>query len=291
MHPVLFEGPFGWTANAYGTLIFLGILATVPGAIWDARRRELGLMFLLDVYVGAIVGAVIGGEILHLITRADQFMAMPQRLETGEAFGLVYYGSLLGMFAAMVWVGHKHHRPTSEVVGFVLTWGLPAHILGRVGCYLAGCCWGAPTDASWGASFPDTAIVWADPTIPHVGDHTVPLHPVQLYEAAGLAVLMVVMIGFRLRRGPESGWGTQPARWAVGYGLLRLVTETFRADPDRRQLLEIHLPGLAEALALPAEQPLLLSTSQAISIVLVVGALGLIWSRISRGRVASPEPG
>lgn len=287
MHPVLFEGPLGWTANAYGTLIFLGTVATVPGAIWDARQRGIAAMFLLDVYVGAIVGAVLGGELLHLLTHADRFMAMPRLLETAEAFGLVYYGSLLGMFAAMGWVAHKHQRPTAEVIGFVLTWGLPAHILGRVGCYLAGCCWGAPSDVAWSVQFPHDAIVFGDPTVAHLGDQTVPLHPVQLYEAIGLALLMVVMIGFRLRRGPESGWATQPARWALGYGLLRLFTEMFRADPDRRQIFELRIPPLAEAFALPADHPLLLSTSQAISIVLVLAALVLIWRR----RVASRKTG
>jgi phosphatidylglycerol---prolipoprotein diacylglyceryl transferase len=287
VHPVLFEGPLGWTANAYGTLILLGTLATVPGAVWDARRRRLGALFLLDVYVGAIVGAVLGGEILHIVTRADQFAAMPGRLESGEAFGLVYYGSLLGMFVAMTWVARKHARSNAEVIGFVLTWGLPAHVLGRVGCYLAGCCWGAPSDAAWAVRFPEGAIVWSDPGVAHVGARTIALHPVQLYEAAGLAALMVVMVGFRLRRGPETSWHGQPARWAIGYGLLRFCTEVFRADPDRRQLLELPMPTLAKVLALPADHPILLSTSQAISVVLVVGALVLI----RRARVASPMRG
>ncbi len=288
MHPVLFEGPLGWTANAYGTLILLGTLATIPGAWWDANRRALGLMFLLDVYVGAIVGSVLGGELLHLITRADRLLAMPDLLRTGEAFGLVYYGSLLGMFGAMLWVARKHERPTAEVIGFVLTWGLPAHILGRVGCFLAGCCWGAPTDLAWAVHFPEQAIAYADPNLPHEAGHTVGLHPVQLYEAVGLGLLMIALVGFRIRRGAETGWSHQPARWAVGYGLLRLVTEVFRADPDRRQLLEISAPAITDALALPVGHPLLLSTSQAISIVLVVGGLAL-WRARSGSKTPPPR--
>lgn len=276
MHPVLFEGPLGWTANAYGTLILLGILATIPGAWWDAGTRRLGAMFLLDVYVGTLVGGLVGGEVLHLITRADRWAAMPRLLETSEAFGLVYYGSVLGMVAAMVWVARRHQRTVAEVAGFVLTWGLGAHILGRVGCLLAGCCWGAPSDVPWAMSFPAGAIAYADAAIAGDGE-TVPLHPVQLYEAAGLAALMVVMVGFRLRRGPEVHWAGPPVRWALGYGMLRLVTEIFRGDPDRRQLFELSWPWLADRLALPAQHPILLSTSQAISLALIGGAAVLLW--------------
>lgn len=282
MHPVLLEGPLGWTANSYGTLILLGLLLTVPGAIWDMRRRGLSPMFLLDVYVAVLVGSILGGELLHLITRADRYLAMPWLLKTGDAFGLVFYGSALGMFAAMAWVARKHDRPAAEVVGFTLTWGMPAHVLGRLGCFLAGCCWGAPTDASIGVHFPEGAVVFADATVAHEGAHTVALHPVQLYEATGLLVLLIVLVAVRLRRGPETGWQHQPARWAVGYGVLRFCTEIFRADPDRRQLLEIEAPGLTQMLALPAEHPIALSTSQAIALgMLVWGVVVILRARAS----------
>jgi phosphatidylglycerol:prolipoprotein diacylglycerol transferase len=239
-------------------------------------------MFLLDVYVGTLVGGMLGGELLHLLSRADRFAAVPQRLQTGEGLGLVYYGSLLGMIAAMAFVARRHGRPMAEVAGFVLTWGLPAHVLGRVGCFLAGCCWGAPSQLPWAVSFPPAAIVYGDPSTARADGHTVPLHPVQLYEALGLLALMVALVAWRLRRGPEATWDAQPARWAFGYGLLRVVTEIFRADPDRRQLLELRWPWLAERLDVPAQHPILLSTSQAISLALVAGACALWWRQRRR---------
>jgi phosphatidylglycerol:prolipoprotein diacylglycerol transferase len=282
MHPVLFEGPLGWTANSYGTLTLLGIIAAVPGITWDARKRGLGLIFVLDVFVFAIVGSILGGEILHLITRADRYAAMPSLMETGDVFGLVYYGSIIGMFAAMVWVARKHGRPAAEVIGIVLTWGEMTHFFGRIGCHLAGCCWGAATDSAWAVHFPEGAVVYADPTVAHEGARTIGLHPVQLYEAAGLLALVVVLAAIRLRKGPQTRWSDQPARWAIGYGMLRLVTEVFRADPDRRQLLTIEWPALSESLALPAAHPVLLSTSQAISLVLIAGGIVLVWRARAR---------
>jgi phosphatidylglycerol:prolipoprotein diacylglycerol transferase len=287
VHPVLFEGPFGWTANAYGTLILIGMLLTVPGAIWDIRRRKLPGMFLVDVYVFALVGSVLGGELLHLATHADRYLAMPWLLRSPDAFGLVFYGSLLGMFAAMVWVARKHGQTTAGVVGFVLTWGIPAHLFGRLGCFMAGCCWGAPTDSAWAVAFPEGAVVYADPAIPHVDGYTVGLHPVQMYEASGLLLLAIALPVARVWRGIETSWGAQPARWAIGYGLLRCFTEIFRADPDRGQLFEFSSATMTGALALPEGHPLLLSTSQAIGLGMLVWGLVML----TRRRLAAARAG
>jgi phosphatidylglycerol:prolipoprotein diacylglycerol transferase len=280
VHPVLFEGPAGWTANAYGTALLLGMLATVPGAWWDARRRGLPATFVLDFYLAALVGSLLGGELLHLVTLADRFWLMPERLATGDALGLVFFGSASGLFAGMAWLGRRWNRSTAELAGLAVTWGMPAHVIGRIGCFLAGCCFGAPTDLPWGVSFPEGSVAWAEPSIPRVDRLTVALHPVQLYEAAGLLVLAGAMVAFRLRRGIETAWGAQTARWAVAYGLLRIATEVFRADPERRVWIELGAPELARALHLPSEHPPGISTSQAIAALLVAwGAAAIVRRR------------
>ncbi|HEY0709888.1 MAG TPA: prolipoprotein diacylglyceryl transferase family protein, partial [Polyangia bacterium] len=83
-------------------------------------------------------------------------------------------------------------------------------------------------------------------------------------------------------------------RWAgqlfviylAAYGVVRFVLELYRGDDPRRFLFSLGAPGLARALGLPAEAPLLLSTSQAVSLAFV--AVALVWSRRLRGRPPRP---
>jgi prolipoprotein diacylglyceryltransferase len=67
--------------------------------------------------------------------------------------------------------------------------------------------------------------------------------------------------------------------YAVAYASLRSVVELFRGDAARRFLFELATPGLARALGLPPGEPLVLSTSQAVSAVVGAGALALIVRR------------
>ena len=154
---------------------------------------------------------------------------------------------------------------------------------------MAGCCWGAPTDGAWSLSFGPDSVAYLAGEVPHAGDHTVPLHPAQLYESLGLLTLFVVLLMIRRRRGVEAPWRAA-YRYLVGYGLLRLSTEVFRGDPSRGLLLELRSDTLAGWLGLPADQALLLSVSQAIALaMLVVGVIGLRRSAAAENPSA-PEP-
>ena len=152
------------------------------------------------------------------------------------------------------------------------TWMPLGHALGRMGCFFAGCCWGAPSDVPWALQFPAESVAYGVGEVPRHGDHTVALHPTQLYEVIGLLLLFGVLLAIRRRRGIEPPW-RQVSRYAIGYGLLRCVVEAFRGDPSRGLLFEGRAPLVAGWLGLPAEQPLLLSVSQAIALAMV--ALGL----------------
>jgi prolipoprotein diacylglyceryltransferase len=127
-------------------------------------------------------------------------------------------------------------------------------------------------------------------------DRTVPLHPTQLYEAAGELIIFVILLLVRRRwaRTAEVAEHQMPARnidprrsgglillYAGAYAALRFGVEIFRGDSARRYLFEWAAPGLARVLALPPDQPLLLSVSQAISL-LVLAAVGVTFGARAR---------
>jgi phosphatidylglycerol:prolipoprotein diacylglycerol transferase len=139
------------------------------------------------------------------------------------------------------------------------------HAVGRVGCLLAGCCYGRPTDLAWG-------IVFSDPFAgSYVGTPlNVHLHPVQLYESGAELLILAALLLMEKRGRAFPGrtfWG-----YVLLYAVSRFIIEFFRGD-ERGMLLGV-------------------STSQFISLVLAPLAVGmLIWlSRRPEPAAAAPEP-
>ena len=108
--------------------------------------------------------------------------------------------------------------PTAD---FLIT-ALPlGHALGRIGCFLAGCCYGKPTTLPWGVVFtnPDTLVP--------VQLQGVPLHPTQLYETACNLLLF-----FYLHKAYQKKHtaGSILIRYIIGYSAIRFIIEFFRGD-------------------------------------------------------------
>jgi phosphatidylglycerol:prolipoprotein diacylglycerol transferase len=243
VHPILFSvGSFD--VHAYGAL---GALAFVVGAaivLVRGGRAGSDANRLADlVFVGAVV-ALLGARGLYLLQHPGTFRS-PLDLLDLRGGGLVFYGSLL----AAVPVGTVAMRVLGLPV--LATWdvvatALPlAHAISRVGCFLAGCCHGRATEVAWAVTYP------ADNPLTPAG----PVHPVQLYEAAALVGIGVVVNALYERRRFD---GQVIGTYVLLYAVARAALETFRGD-DRGWFL-------VEAL----------SFSQGVSALLATAALVLL---------------
>ena len=98
------------------------------------------------------------------------------------------------------------------------------HVVGRLGCFLGGCCYGAPTSAPWAVTFtsPDAAANVGTPL-------GVPLHPTQLYEAG--TELMILFGLLALERKGRSFPGRTFFGYLFVYGISRFIIEFYRGDP------------------------------------------------------------
>lgn len=282
MDPVLFELPWG-PAHAYGTLILIGGLSCAPGLAWEIRDRRLAqgrqVALLLDVYLVLVFGAAIGGRLLHVLTMPGPLGRNVGQLWAAYDGGFVFFGSLLAIALGWAWVARRYAIPFATLCDLGSTWIPLGHAFGRLGCFMAGCCWGAPTDAGWGVHFPPEAVVTMSGTVARAHGHTVALVPVQLVEAGALVLLFVVLLVSRRRHGSEETSWRATARYAVGYGIIRCFTEVLRGDTSRGMVLEVPMPFVSGLLHLPAEQPLMLSVSQLVAAALVLGGLGVLRMR------------
>ena len=223
MRPILFEiGPV--VVYAYGTLYLLGLFL----GLWLARRYMIrqGLSpNRVDIALGAtIFTAFIGMRVLHIWLYPN-----PKEALTWQEFllrGGMYYGGFLAGLLVLVGVSFLLFRRVAPILDAVVIGIAAGHALGRIGCFLAGCCYGRPTDLPWGVIFTNR--------IAHISAGTplgIRLHPVQIYESAleGLLALFLIY----LARTAWLGTGALFATYLLGYGTIRFGLEFLRGVPKR----------------------------------------------------------
>ncbi len=302
MHPDLFR-LFGVSFPSYFVLLLSGFLfATATGVIWAQRIGEnpdvivdLGLAMLLAGVAGARILHVLADgyfwDYVHLCTdpsRVDWPLDRGQCLSTeygglwdsakevchpkaADCFawakfwagGLTYYGGLVGASGAAWFLLARDRFPfwkAADMAGFAIPLGLA---FGRIGCLMAGCCFGATCTLPWAVTFP-----WRSPAseeqfkahlLPSPQMWSLPVHPTQVYEsAASLVIAAVCMVVVHPRKRYD---GQVFAASIALYAIVRCALEVLRRD-DRGGMLG-------------------LSTSQWIGLVLLACAAAI---HATRGR-------
>jgi phosphatidylglycerol:prolipoprotein diacylglycerol transferase len=254
MFPKLFElGPL--TVYSYGVLLAAAYLGGLQFALVRAKQRGLDAARIMDLGIYIIVSALVGAKLLLVIVDFNHFVENPGDLASLVRSGGVFYGGLLLAVAVGLWYVRKHRLPTWQV-GDVVAPGIAfGHVVGRLGCFLAGCCYGRPTDLPWGVVF--TNPLAAENVGTPLGVH---LHPTQLYEAGAELVILILLLAFEGKGRPFPGrtfWG-----YMLVYGISRFIIEMFRGDPRGMVFANV-------------------STSQFISLLIVPVSLVMLY-RLSR---------
>lgn len=197
----------------YPVVVFAGLLVSY----WALRRRvqasSLDEQQRTAVGLAAFFGAMLGSKLPFWLASSP-----PTSGWLWIADGKTILGGIFGGYLAVEFV--KRPLGIQERTGdnFAVPIAL-AVAFGRLGCFLAGCCFGLPTAMAWGVTFPDTA-----------GDF-LPRHPTQLYEAAfhfaALGLLLLV---------ERRTWLTHQrlTAYLMAYLAFRFVTEWLR--PESRWL-------------------------------------------------------
>ena len=160
----------------YGLMVALGFLAALALAGKLAPKAGFTPHEVQDIAVWACIVGLVGAKIALLIVEPGSLHDAWRTLFQGGIFYGGFIGSVLATIVLCRRRGLDVHAMTDVLVG-------PAalgHAFGRIGCFLAGCCWGSPCEAPWAVHFthPESLPVQSFLS-PAIG-----LHPVQLYEAA-----------------------------------------------------------------------------------------------------------
>ena len=259
----------------YGLMMVIGFFAAMELAKFLARRSKIDPELFANAALIALVAGVVGARLSHVLeniydyTRSD--LSIGQNLWNAiniRSGGLTYYGGFLLAFPAVLaygWYKKVPLRVGMDIVAPCLMIGLG---VGRIGCYLNGCCYGAETNAPWAVQFPyhsDAYIeqvgrgeirvprelldangyprsieqIEADKTLTPQeraallnlanSQHALPVHPAELYSTLTALLIAALLVAyFTLPHAP----GRVFALMLMIEGVSRFLLETVRAEPQ-----------------------------------------------------------
>ena len=242
MHPILFE--IGtWPVYSYGVLLAAAYLAGLQLAVVRARRAGLDAAKIMDLGIYLIIGALVGAKLMLVVVDFDYFRANPAEILSLVRAGGVFYGGLILSFATGLWLVRRYRLPVWASADMYAPGIALGHVVGRLGCLLAGCCYGRPTDLPWGLTFTDPVAA------SNVGTPLgVPLHPTQIYDAGAELLILIILLVFERRGRPFHGrtfW-----LYILLYAISRFIVEIFRGDP-RGMVLGMSTSQVVSLLILP----------------------------------------
>ena len=206
----------------YGVLLALAFIVALWLAGRLARREGLNADRVGDVGLVAAFAGIIGSKLGMYVFDWDYFSANPKEilaLTTLQAAGVFQTGLLLAFGAAVLYMRWKQ-LPVLRTCDLYAPGLALGHAIGRLGCFSAGCCWGAETSLPWAVTFHDPFANERFGTPLHVS-----LHPSQLYEA-GAELLIFGWLLARLRR--PHGEGSIIGLYLVLYSVVRFAVEFVR---------------------------------------------------------------
>ncbi len=230
MRPTLFEIG-GIAFHSYNVILAAAFLTGVW--LWfrenDRRARPFNVtpMGALWLFAGVLVGSKVFFQLQY-----RPLSELHHALYVWEG-GLVFYGGLIGgSIAALGYVFYCREDPIA--IGDSLMPYVPLfHGVGRLGCFLNGCCWGAPAALPWAITFPPGSLSHAQQLndgLVAPGEGPLAVHPTQLYAAFGLFTLAGLLFALRRRPLPK---GAMLCLYPALYGCFRFGNEFFRADIGR----------------------------------------------------------
>jgi phosphatidylglycerol:prolipoprotein diacylglycerol transferase len=256
MYPELFRiGSF--PINTYGVFLALAFLGAITITVRLGSRDGLPRERLYDLCLWMLLASLIGSKFLMLFTEPD-YREHPALLFSLDFLrsGGVFYGGLIGAVLTGFLLMRRYKLPWWKTADACAPGIALGNVLGRQGCFSAGCCWGKPTTMPWGMKFTELGHeITGVPT-------GVYLHPTQLYESFAMLIVFFLLLWLHRHRRFS---GQVILFYALIYASGRFAIEFFRDDP-RGDIL-----GLTTLTAL--------STSQLIGVVVGVGALLLLIAR------------
>ena len=197
---------FGHVISMYGLLCLSGIIIAILLSLLRAKKNCMNKDDVLYIGILSALGIVAGGKIMYLLLNipfivkyASVIFASFDQLVAYMSGGYVFYGGLFGAILVIYFYCKKFKVPFEQAMICMVPSFPVAHAIGRIGCLMAGCCYGING------------------------------LPVQLFESIGNMIIFVILLIIEKCGNREK----VPLSYLSMYAVMRFVLEFFRADPER----------------------------------------------------------
>lgn len=205
-----------FTIHGYGLMIAIGIIAALIVATHRAKRVHLNSDHVASLLIWCLIGGFLGAKLLYWITQLNNIIHNPKLL-LNLTDGFVVFGGILGG----ILIGYLYCRV--KKLNFMAYFDLiiPSVALaqgfGRIGCFLADCCYGTETSIWMGVVFPEASFALSG----------VSLVPIQLIASGLDFILFFVLVVFARMKKVD---GQVAALYLLLYSVGRFILEFFRGD-------------------------------------------------------------
>ena len=220
--------PLGITISSYNLFFMIGIYIGIIIFYLEVKRKKWDIENLMFSMSGCFLGSMIGASLFNTILFGQNNTL--QKITELDISGMSVLGGVLGGFIGVEIfkkiVGHK--ESTGDAFAIAIPIG---HAIGRIGCFLSGCCFGKVSNLPWAVSYPENSI----PFLVHkhanfLSDNassSLAIHPIPIYEIIFNIILFIILI--KLRDYFKVN-GAVFRFYIFAYCLFRFFEEFLRAD-------------------------------------------------------------
>ncbi len=207
------------TLHSYGLFLVVGFFLSTYLACLEAKRRGYDPNIILDAAMPLLLVSIVLCRALYFLVYPDQWRGFGEFLQIWNG-GLSFHGAIVGALGTLAYFSWSRKVPFGTLCDCVAPGMFLGYAVGRIGCFMNGCCYGHPTDLLWGFRFPDEvnrAIL------------TPPSHPAQLYSTFLGLLLFAVMWSIRTKPAFNRFPGQLAVILLAFYAIERFIMEIFRS--------------------------------------------------------------
>lgn len=217
MHPVLLKlGRI--TIYSYGLMMALAIISGILIALYRGKKRGTSPEVITDISFYGVIGGIVGAKLFYIIISAPYVFRNPEKIFEVLSSGFVVYGSIIGGVLAGYIYCRKKKLNFFEKFDIIAPSLAFAQGVGRIGCFLAGCCYGRETDCELGVVFKNSLYA----------PNGVRLIPTQLISSAGDFLIAAVLMIYARKKRMD---GRVAGLYLILYSIGRFLVEFLRNDP------------------------------------------------------------
>lgn len=216
MRPILIQiGNF--SLKSYWFFMALGIIIGGVFIFWEAKKKNLNLQKIKILIITAIISGFIGARLFYVFLNFSHYQKNPIKILQFWKGGFTWDGAFILGLLTILLILRDNKQETGKYLDVMIFGVLLGHSIGRIGCFLNGCCYGIATNVFWAIE---------NPTL---GDH-LSRHPTQLYEAFGYLVVFLLLYFYsrkiKLKNGSLFFMGT------FFHSFVRFIVEYFRYNTN-----------------------------------------------------------